>query len=79
MTDAAKKLVDDSMTLSTDERLEVASAILASIDGPVESGWDAAWAAEIDARERAARSQSDPPEEWVSVRERIAKRLLRTP
>ena len=50
----AQDLYDAALELSENERLDLAARLLASIDGPADDDWDAAWLAELDRRERAA-------------------------
>ena len=49
MSDAARKILQDVLALPEDERLELASEIIASVDGPRDADWDAAWLAELTA------------------------------
>ena len=53
MSAAARKLVQDALALPEDERLEVASEIIASLDGPADVNWSEAWVAELDRRTAA--------------------------
>ncbi len=50
MNARAKKLVAEAMELSVEERTEVVHELLATLDGEVEEGAEAAWAEEIDRR-----------------------------
>ncbi|MBW2526305.1 MAG: addiction module protein, partial [Deltaproteobacteria bacterium] len=50
MTNTARKLLDDVLLLPEDERLELASEIIASVDGPPDANWEQAWLAELDRR-----------------------------
>ena len=58
MTDAAKKLLEAASALPEDERLELASELIASVDGPPDADWESAWLAEIDRRVKAARDKA---------------------
>ena len=42
MSEAARKLLQEVLNLPEDERLELASEIIASVDGPGDAGWEAA-------------------------------------
>lgn len=42
-----------------EERLELAAEILASVEGPVDEDWDAAWLEECERRTRAAAERED--------------------
>ncbi len=76
MTEAARKLLEDALTLSTDERLELASDLIASVDGPEDVDWEGAWLRELDRRvDSAAKGQT--PSDWSEPRSRILKRLTR--
>ncbi len=48
MSDADRKLLEDVLALPEDERLKLASEINASVDGPRDAGWEAAWLGELD-------------------------------
>ncbi len=65
----------DALALSEQERLELASELIASVDGPADADWEAAWSAEIDRRVRAAEQRGTPAPEWAEVRARILERL----
>ena len=51
MTRFARKLLNDAMALSEEERLALAAEILATVGGPAEPGWDDAWLVERAQRE----------------------------
>ncbi len=55
--------------------LELASEILASVDGPTDTDWDAAWLAELDRRTEAAQKTGESGAGWSEARARILKRL----
>ncbi|MBK9036587.1 MAG: addiction module protein [Myxococcales bacterium] len=71
----APKLLDQALALSEDERLTLASELIASVDGPADSGWDEAWQAELVRREAAAAARTEPAPEWSAVRARILAKL----
>src|SRR5208282_1812503 len=48
MTASARRLLEDVLALPEADRLELASEIIASVDGPSDSDWEAAWLAELD-------------------------------
>ncbi len=77
MSEAARKLLDDVLALPEDERLELASEIIASVDGPRDCDWEAAWLAELDRRVEAAKSRGENGADWSEARSRILKRLGR--
>jgi len=78
MTGSARKLLDEVLALPEAERLEMASEIIASVDGPRDGDWDAAWLAELDRRADAAKSRGQSASEWSDVRARVLKGLGRT-
>ncbi len=75
MSSASQKLLDEALGLSEDERLELATNLIASVDGPPDAGWDDAWAAELERRADAAAKRGTPAPEWHEVRARILGRL----
>ena len=77
MTDAAKKLLEAASALSEDERLALASELIASVDGPPDSDWESAWLAELDRRVEAARVNGETAPEWSEVRSRVLSQLGR--
>ena len=77
MTSSARKLLEDALELSEDERLKLASEIIASVDGPQDADWEAAWLAELDRRSEAAKARGGTSSEWSEARARILNRLGR--
>jgi len=77
MTDVAKKLLKAASALPEDERLELASELIASVDGPPDGDWESAWVAELDRRMEAARDKGEPAPEWSEVRARVLSQLGR--
>jgi len=75
MTHAARKLLHDVLGLSEEDRVRIATEVLASLDGPEDAGWDEAWAAELERRQSAAAERGEPAPEWGEVRARILGRL----
>jgi putative addiction module component (TIGR02574 family) len=75
VTVAAKKLLDQALQLSADERAKLVTELLASLDGEAEEGWDEAWLVELDRRVHAADERGETGSDWRSVRERILARL----
>ena len=72
----AKKVLEEALALGNEERLELASELLASVDGPPDVGWDEAWRLELDARLREADAGAGAPDEdWLRVEHRIRARL----
>lgn len=77
MSGVAERLLHEAMNLSEDERLEVAAELIASVDGPPDADWDAAWLAELDRRREAASARGEAAPEWSEVRARILSNLGR--
>jgi putative addiction module component (TIGR02574 family) len=75
MTDAPKKPLEAATSLPEEERLELASELIASVDGPPDSNWDSTWVAELDRRVEAARERGELASEWAEVRARLLSRL----
>lgn len=66
MTALARKLLDEALDLPNDERLAIASALLESVEGDVDPGWEEAWLKELDRRD-AARASGAPLADWSDV------------
>ncbi|MBK9262389.1 MAG: addiction module protein [Polyangiaceae bacterium] len=75
MTALARKLLDQALDLPDDERLAIASALLESVEGEVDPGWEEAWVKEAQRRDAMARASGEPLAEWSEVRERVLRRL----
>jgi putative addiction module component (TIGR02574 family) len=71
MTDRARKLLEDAMALSEDERLDLAEQLLTSLPA------DAEWVAELERRARRALSDPNGGEAWDVVERRLAARVAR--
>lgn len=71
MTDRALKVLEDAMSLSDDERLDLADQLLSSL--PV----DAEWMAELERRARRAHADPTGGELWDAVERRLAARVAR--
>ena len=50
MTGSSRRLLEGARALPEDERLQLASEILACVEGPPDTDWDASWLAELDRR-----------------------------
>jgi putative addiction module component (TIGR02574 family) len=66
----------DALRLDDEERAELATELLASLDGPADPDAEAAWDAEIARRIEDIERGSIPLEPWEQVRRRIEKDLL---
>ena len=77
VTEPARKLLRDVLGLPEEDRVRIATEVLASLDGPPDADWDAAWVAELQRRQQAAADRGEPAPEWAEVRARILARLGR--
>ena len=68
MTNRARQLLEDALTLSDDERLEVAEQLMSSLPA------DAEWLAELERRARRALADPNGGEAWDVVQRRLAAR-----
>ncbi len=78
MSDRAKTLLREALTLSPDERADVAAELLASLDDEATedpAAVRAAWAAEIERRAQRVLSGESAGEPWEDVRNRIVQDL----
>jgi putative addiction module component (TIGR02574 family) len=75
MSDAARKLTNDALQLSDDERAELAVTLIRSLDGKLEADVEAAWGEEIEKRARDALAGKSRTESWDAVRERARARI----
>lgn len=81
MSAAVATLLRDALDLTEDQRLELASELIASVDGPADEDWDSVWLEELDRRvaRAEARAQDDPErgDDWAVVKQRVLGRLGR--
>jgi putative addiction module component (TIGR02574 family) len=73
MGDAAKKLFEDGLNLPEDERLDLASALWASVAFEPDADWEHAWKAEIERRCADPR----PSVSWDDVRRSLRAKLAK--
>ena len=71
MSGRARKLLQDAMELSPEERADLASELLDSLP---KDELHPAWAAEIERRARRARDDPDGGEPWDAVERRLRAR-----
>jgi putative addiction module component (TIGR02574 family) len=69
MTNRARQLLEDALTLSDDERLEFAEQLMSSLPA------DAEWLAELERRARRALADPNGGEAWDVVQRRLASRV----
>ena len=75
MADATRKLLSHALSLSENERAELASELIASLDGDTDAGWQEAWLSELDRRTEAAEKRGETGSAWRAARRRILDRL----
>lgn len=69
MSDLARKLLQDALTLSEDERLDLAEQLMSSLPA------DAEWMSELERRGRRALADPGGGEAWDVVERRLAARV----
>ena len=75
MTKGAEAVLADALRLDLDARAQVATELLASLDGPADSNAEAAWAVEIERRVAAIEAGTVRLEPWEDVKRRVEKEL----
>ncbi len=76
MTKGAEAVLADALRLDLDARAQVATEILASLDGPADLNAEATWAVEIERRVAAIEAGTVKLEPWEDVKRRVAKEIL---
>ena len=76
MSKAAHSVLADALRLEPEARAELASELLASLDGPADPDAEAAWDAEIERRVAAIEAGKVRLEPWADVKRRIEKEIL---
>jgi len=76
MTKGAEAVLADALRLDLDARAQVATEILASLDGPADPNAEAAWAIEIARRVAAIEAGTVKLEPWEDVKRRVEKEIL---
>lgn len=71
MGQPARDIFSAALALPEAERLELASNLIASVEGPGDPDWEEAWIEEIEDRDHAARKSAP----WSEVRGRMLDRL----
>lgn len=82
MTAASRKLLESLLALPEAERLEIATELLVSVEGPVPTAgsdgddeWSRAWLVELQRRSQAAAERQDAASTWEEARLRILRQL----
>lgn len=73
MSKVADDILTTAMQLPIIDRAEIASALLASLDGEPDDGVEAAWAAEIERRIERIKSGVATGQPWAEVRKRLER------
>jgi putative addiction module component (TIGR02574 family) len=76
MSQRAEQLLHDALRLPEQERAEMATKLIQSLDGEAESDVDAAWAVEIERRCAALDSGETVTSDWEDVRRRIERDIF---
>ena len=76
MTKGAEAVLADALRLDLDARAQLATELLASLDGPADPNAEAAWAVEIERRVAAIEAGTVRLEPWEDVKRRVEKELL---
>jgi len=76
MTKAAQAVLADALRLDSASRAELASELLASLDGPADPDAESTWNVEIDRRIEGIEAGTIRLEPWEQVKRRIEKDLL---
>lgn len=76
MTKPMTSVLADALRLDDDARAELASELLASLDGPADADADQAWDAEIERRIEAIEAGHVVLEPWDEVKRRIERDIL---
>ena len=72
MAPNAEKLLQEALSLSEDARVDLAEALLESVEGePADKGADAAWSAEAKRRLEEVRSGTVKPVPWEEAERQI--------
>ncbi len=76
MATSATDIFKQAIQLNEEERAELASLLIESLDEPAEVGVEAAWAVEIERRMAELDSGSAKTLPWDEVREKLYGRLI---
>lgn len=77
MSEGAHKIIKDTLGLPVQDRADTIAELLASLEGEPDEYVEAAWAAEIERRARAALADPDGGEPWDAVRDALRADLDR--
>lgn len=77
MTAQNHRLLSDALLLPEKDRAELASQIIASLDGPPDPDAEGLWTEEIARRIREFEEDPSRAEDWQVVKARLQKKLWR--
>ena len=75
MTDRASELMQEALSLTEEERAELACSLIDSLDPALDEGAEAAWEQEIGRRIAELDSGKAKTVPWKDVRARISSKL----
>ncbi|MBI4586332.1 MAG: addiction module protein [Planctomycetes bacterium] len=75
MTAQNQRLLSDALLLPEKDRAELASLIIASLDGPPDPDAESLWAEEIARRVQEFEKDPSRAEDWEVVKARIKQKL----
>lgn len=75
MTGQSRKLLNEALKLTPEERADVAAELLASLDEPADEDVEGAWAEEIERRARRVLAGESTGVDWAEARARISNIL----
>ena len=75
MSGRAQIVLGEALSLTDEERADVALELVASLDGPTDTDAADAWVDEIERRARRVLADPKGGEEWSAVRAEIASKL----
>lgn len=77
MTRTAQKLLTGALALPENERVKLASELLASVPQSPDPDWDSAWLAELDRRVKDVESGKVKLASWETTRRRLRAAIRR--
>ena len=77
MSGRAQKVLCEALSLSDEERADVALELVASLDGPRDADAEDAWVVEIERRARRVLADPEGGEDWATARADIESKLRR--
>lgn len=75
MTRKAEELLEEALSLTIEDRADLAASLLESLDGPDDPDVEEAWAQEVERRIRDAESGKVKLLPWAEARHRLRQTL----